>query len=215
MSINVQQLSLDLPCPVEMSDSGFPTYRADIRHFGKKVVIRTPEVEYMSLQQRMVGKSYSLAIQIDSWTRDQLNILESFVQANVVIPEDVEIPTGQLSDYRPVWPHAVAFITCSQRCNYYWRNPESDVCLSVKPEQLIMPGLFAFTIEVPYVYIGSHKGGERYSLVLRLLQVTYRPLTTYIEEPQALPPFDPEKSQSLQPTHLDGCEDDTTKNYPC
>ena len=72
------------------------------------------------------------------------------------------------------------------------------MCLSVSPDQLTQPGLFSFSIEVPYVYIGPHKGGERFSLSLRLLQVTYTPLSK-VEPPQVLPPPGPEKDTQTQP----------------
>lgn len=191
MSVNPQQLSLGLPRPEKVSRDGFPSYRSTIHHFGQKLVIKTPDVEYHGLQMRMTNGSCSLTVPIDSWTRSQLNTLECFVQCNVVIPEDVLAPAGSSRDYRPMWPYPVTFILCSQWCNYYWKNPETGMCRSVSPEQLTQPGLFSFSIEVPYVYIGPHKGGERYSLSLRLIQVTYTPLTE-VEMPCSIPPPSPE-----------------------
>ena len=177
MTVNPQQLSLGLPRPEKVRKDGFPSYRSTIYHYGQKLVIKTPEVEYHGLQTRMTNGAQSLTVPIDSWTRNQLNTLESFVQCNVVIPDDVLAPAGSSRDYRPLWPYPMTFIICSQWCNYYWKNPETGMCLSVSPEQLTQPGLFSFSIEAPFVYIGPHKSGERYSLSLRLLQVTYTPLS--------------------------------------
>ena len=202
MSVNPQQLTLGLPRPEKVSKDGFPSYRSTIHHYGQKLVIKTPDVEYHGLQTRKLKGSCSLTVPIDSWTRHQLNVLECFVQNNVVIPDDVLAPTDSSRDYRPMWPYPVTFIICSQWCNFYWRNPETGMCLSVSPEHLTQPGLFSFSIEVPYVFIGPHKGGERFSLSLRLLQVTYTPLSRTEPQPQALPqppPSESEKDMKTRP----------------
>ena len=197
MSINLQQLSLSLPCSQKMSDKGILSYRSALYHGGQKIVIKTPEVEYSGLHSRVINGSISLAIPIDSWTRTQLNTLEDFALGHVIIPDDVVAPAGASRDYRPIWPHPVAFVMCSQWCNYFWRNPETGHCTSVTPEHLTRPGLYSFSIEVPYVYIGPHKGGERFSLTLRLVQVTYTPLSNVEQQQQqqqqqqALPPPPP------------------------
>ena len=196
MSINLQQLSLNLPSSQKVSENGIQSYRSSIYHGGQKIVIKTPEVEYSGLHSRVINGSISLAIPIDSWTRTQLNTLEDFAQGHVIIPNDVVAPAGASRDYRPIWPHPVAFVMCSQWCNYFWRNPETGHCTSVKPELLTRPGLYSFSIEVPYVYIGPHKGGERFSLTLRLVQVTYTPLSNVEQQQQqqqqqALPPPPP------------------------
>ena len=200
MSINPHQLTLSSPRPEKVSKEGFPSYRSTIHHYGQKLVIKTPDVEYHGLQTRISKGTCSLTVPIDSWTRSQLNMLEGFIQHNVIIPDDVLAPAGSSRDYRPMWPYPVTFIICSQWCNFYWRNAETGTCHSVSPEQLTQPGLFSFSIKVPYVYIGPHKGGERFSLSLRLLQVTYTPLSK-VELPQALPPPPPgsEKDTKTQP----------------
>ena len=197
MSINLQQLSLNLPSSQKVSENGIQSYRSSIYHGGQKIVIKTPEVEYSGLHSRVTNGNISLAIPVDSWTRTQLNTLEDFAQGHVIIPNDVVAPAGASRDYRPIWPHPVAFVMCSQWCNYFWRNPETGHCTSVTPEHLTRPGLYSFSIEVPYVYIGPHKGGERFSLTLRLVQVTYTPLSNVEQQQQqqqqqqALPPPPP------------------------
>ena len=198
MAVNPQQLALSLPQPEKVSKDGFPSYRSTIHHYGLKLVIKTPDVEYHGLQTRMSKGTCALTVPIDAWTRSQLNALEKFVQQNIVIPDDVLAPTGSKRDYRPVWPYPMTFIICSQWCNFYWRNTETGVTLSVQPEQLTQPGFFSFSIEAPYAYIGPHKGGERYSLSLRLLQVTYTP-KTLMDLPQSLPPPRPEMEKKTQP----------------
>ena len=200
MSINVQQLSLNLPKLQKVSDNGSPNYRANLRHFGRKVFIKTPEVELTGLHLRKTANSCSILTPIDGWTREQLNKLETFVQGNVIIPEDVKAPEGQPRDYRSVWPYAVAFITCSPWCKYFWGSRD-NFGFSVKPEQLTLPGLYSFTIEAPYVYIGPHKGGERYSLVLRIVEVNYKSLSPMQQRALTLPePEDETKVQSLNQT---------------
>jgi len=203
MSVNLQQLSLGLPRPEKVSRGGFPSYRSTIHHYGQKLVLKTPDIEYHGLQTRMKDGICSLSVPIDSWTRSHLNALESFVQQNVVIPQDVLAPAGSRRDYRPLWPYPMTFLICSQWCNYYWRNPQTGTCRSVSPEQLTQPGLFSFSIEVPYVYIGPHKGGERYSLSLRILQVVYTPLSdeelsSEISRPPPGPPENEMKAQLRQ-----------------
>ena len=196
MEVNPQQLALSLPRPEQVSKDGFPSYRSTIHHYGRKLVIKTPDVEYHGLQTRMTNRSCSLMVPIDSWTRTQLNELEKFVQCNVVIPDDVLRPEGSKRDYRPMWPYPATFIICSQWCNYYWKDPETGRSLFVSPDQFTHPGLFSFSIEVPYVYIGPHKGGERYSLSVRLIEVTYTPLSK-VEPPRTIPPPPPEPGQRI------------------
>ena len=199
MTVNPQQLSLSLPRSEKVSKNGFPSYRSTIHHYGQKLVIKTPDVECLGLQTRMTNGTCSLTVPIDSWTRSQLNELEYFVQHNVVIPDDVLAPAGSSRDYRPLWPYPVTYIMCSQWCNYFWKNPETGMCLSVSPEQLTQPGLFSFSIELPYVYIGPHKGGERFSLSWRLLQVTYTPLRKEELSCAIPPPPEPEKETTTHP----------------
>lgn len=121
------------------------------------------------------GETKSVVIPIVPWLRLQLDKIEDFVQKSVNIPESVSSQASSLL-YKPVWPHDRMCISISKWLNLYVMNSVTGVYESASlKETKFGPGNYSITIEVPYIYIGSHKQGELYSLTIRAVQILYQP----------------------------------------
>ena len=86
------------------------------------------------------------------------------------------------------------YVSLSTWCNVMQENPATDTVTS-DPLENLGQGTYSITIEVPYIYIGPHKRGEDCSLLLRVVQIVYKPDTI---EPTIIP-FNPPEKKGRRP----------------
>ena len=173
-NLNPAELHLSTPMSKEVSGEG-KSYRQFINYHGMKVVLLTPNFQLESLKMRSHKGVQSALIPVESWLREQLNILERFVVDNVSIPEDVPKPTGIQTLYKSLWGSKNMYITLSKWCNFFQFKEGSGGYEPLTSSSNFGRGTYNVSIEVPYVYIGPHKDGHCYSLTLRIVQVVYKP----------------------------------------
>ena len=175
-NIDVSQLSLSEARSKEVCREGCYTYRQFITCNDQKLVIQTANCQEDRLYCKTENDRRSINIPVPSWLRNQLNLLEKFVKENVKIPEDVVKTLGDPPKFKALWDRDRMYIGASNWCKYYCSNDNGFDDKLVSPDYLFGHGIYRFNIEVPYVYIGPHKDGSSFSLTLRIVQVSYRPL---------------------------------------
>jgi len=160
---------------VEVGDKKF--YRQYIRLSGGKVIIATPAFTVDTLTFRDNSpKNRSLLVPFNSWTREQIHILEDFVKANVSLPTDFK-PQPGVDAFKPVWEGENVFISVSPWCSFFRYDSQSGNYKTMDSHGPFFRGSYHISVEVPYCYIGPHKEGQTYSLTLRVVQVLYHPET--------------------------------------
>ena len=172
--LDISHLNLSEPRPKEVCQEGCNTYRQFITCNGQKLVIQTPDFEEDRLYSRSKNDLRSLNIPVSAWVREQLNLLEKFVEENVTIPEDVKKALGE-PKYKELWDRERMYIGASNWCKYYRCEGNSFDAKPVSPDSWFGHGTYKFYIEVPYVYIGPHKNGSSFSLTLRIVEVIHKP----------------------------------------
>ena len=116
----------------------------------------------------------SLAVPVDDWLRTQLTNIEKDIMMKVSIPSDVPKSKEGAYVYKPLSLSETLFVPVSKFCKYfkYDQTKHAHVCLeSFEPFE---KGHYNVNIEVSHVYIGPHKGGQNFSLSLRITQLTYK-----------------------------------------
>ncbi len=115
-------------------------------------------------------------VPIDSWTRQQLNVLETFVMNNVKIPDDVLSmwkPGGKATiPYKPFWNGSTMTINMSKWCKLTINFQERGEL--VDSISLLKRGLYQFELEFPHIYFGNHKDNYLYSIACRIVKVNYQ-----------------------------------------
>lgn len=126
------------------------------------------------MRKANAGSQFSVLVPVEPWLRDQLNIIEDFAKQNANVGNFIMSSMNALS-YKPLWPGQRMYIRVSQWCTILRRNIETGKYDSVKLDTPLGPGTYNLTIEVPYIYIGTHKSGEDFSLSLRITQIVFEP----------------------------------------
>ena len=171
--------------------------RQYISYMGTKLQLRTPSFKCEGLKRKQNGPFLSVLVQIDPWLRQELDKLETYVKENVSFTKTPSSPTDIVS-YRPLWRGNAMYIALSSWCNVIMRNHKTDTFESVSSYDKLGRGTYSISIEVPYVYIGPHKHGEDFSLLLRAVQIVYEPepvAPTILSAHPSEKPEKPEKSE--------------------
>ena len=116
----------------------------------------------------------SLAVPVDSWLRSQLTTIEKAVMMNVRIPDDVPKTKDGAYVYRPLYIKDTLFLTVSKWCKFYKYDHSQGGYVLLDSFQPFEKGHYNVNIEVAHVYIGPHKGGQNFSLSLRITQIMYK-----------------------------------------
>ena len=186
--VNEANLSLSSPTKYEVTNQP-PHLRQYISYQGNKLQLRIPEFKLDALKRKEYGGLFSVLIPTEPWLRTQLDVIEKFVQENVNFTKNLIGAQTSAIVYKPLWKGDSMYVSLSTWCNVMQENPATDTVTSVPLENLGQ-GTYSITIEVPYIYIGPHKRGEDCSLLLRVVQIVYKPDTV---EPTIIPSNPPEK----------------------
>ena len=170
-------MQLDTCEKIEKDDpSGRPSYRQRLYYDNKKLVISTAFYQMQSLKLKECKIGYSLSIPIDSWTRQQLNCLESFTMKNAKIPHDLSSTwkvTGKCTTpYKPFWNGSTITMNLSKWCKL---TINSEDCGELTDSiSRLKDGLYQFDIEFPHIYFGEHKNNFLCSITSRIVKVNYQ-----------------------------------------
>lgn len=115
----------------------------------------------------------SMIIPIDDWLRSQLTQLQDYVVANTVFPIDVPRTSDGSYLFKPLFALDTIMIPMSKWCKIFKFDKCKGLYVLQDKFAQFAKGNFTVTIEVPHVYIGPHKGGQNFSLSLRIRQVLY------------------------------------------
>ena len=173
--IEMANLSLSPAAKYEVKEK--TVFRQYIRYSGAKLMLMTPTFHANELDMRTYdnGETYSVVIPIVPWLRIQLDKVEDFAQKNINIPESVSSQASEVL-YKPLWPHERMCVSISKWRDFFVMNSETGLYENVSVKDTKFgPGNYSIAIEVPYIYIGSHKNGELYSLTIRAVQIFYQP----------------------------------------
>ena len=77
--------------------------------------------------------------------------------------------------YRPLYQKENMFVSISHWCNILRLNRESGSFDSVSLPEMNGKGVYSIVMEVPYIYVGDHKNGEKFSVALRIVEIWFEP----------------------------------------
>ena len=176
-SINNDQLILTAPTPDKVPAS----YKQLLRINGKKVVLQSPNHQTNSGLFFYCNDNDSkyIAVPVDDWLRTQLSNIEKFVMMKVSIPSNVPKSKEGSYVYKPLALTDTLLLTVSKWCKYFKFNKSKGGHVLLENFEQFERGQYNFNIEVAHVYIGPHKGGQNFSLSLRVTQITYKEDESY------------------------------------
>lgn len=148
------------------------------------------------------GGNKTVSVPVDSWMNDQITTVHNFMIENVIIPVDVEGKDG-VAPFKPLMLMSSLFIMVSKFCQFVFYDEENKRYNMFNPSQFVLgKGLYAFTIEMPYVYMAKHKHGHRASLSMIITQVEYTPEVLPLQVISTTPqqPSVPEPKPTKGPT---------------
>ena len=116
----------------------------------------------------------ALAVPVDTWLRTQLSTIEKAVMMKVTIPPDVPKSKEGAYLYRPLLLRDTLFLTVSKWCKYFKYDKSKGGYTLLEKFIPFEKGQYNVNIEVAHVYIGPHKGGQNFSLSLRITQIMYK-----------------------------------------
>ena len=173
--ISGEELSLSAPILEKVSGDS-PSYRQFLRHQGKKVIIPTENFSAASLNIRTDNKRRSVMIPTDGPFRAQLDVIETFVTKNVIIPPGVvRSPDCKVPIYKAQWPQNNMFVTLAPWCKFFKHDSQTNSYVVMDPQGPFGNGTYHMMVEVSHIYIGPHKEGQLFSLSLHVVQVVYQP----------------------------------------
>ena len=100
---------------------------------------------------------------LDSVTKAKLQVIENFVQANVVSEK-----------YKPLFLHNAMYVNLSKWCKYELMKPDGSR-QPLPAETYLGKGTYSLEIQASHVYIGPHRGGETFSISLHIVRLGYQP----------------------------------------
>ena len=171
-SINDVQLTLNAPTPDKVPAS----YKQLLTINGKKVILQTRCHQTHSGLSIYCNDTDSkcLAVPLDDWLRTQLSNIEKFVIMNVSIPSDVPKSKEGAYVYKPFVLRDTLLLPISKWCKYFKFDKSKGGHVLLENFEHFERGKYNVDIEVSHVYIGPHKGGQNFSLSLRVTQITYK-----------------------------------------
>ena len=130
-------------------------YKQYLRYNGGRLSLRTNPMHLESLTVIERQDSKSVCIPIDSWMNEQLTTVQNFMEKNVTIPADVEGRAG-VAAFKPLIILSSLFIMVSKFCQYLFYDEALKTFNVFSPAQYALgKGLYVFTIDLPYVYLGK------------------------------------------------------------
>lgn len=116
----------------------------------------------------------SMMLPIDDWLRRQLSMIQDFVISHVAMPADVPQTEEGAYVFKDVLERDSLLIPVSKWCRIYKFDAASKAYIRLdKFLPFFGKGSFSATIEASHIYIGPHKGGQHFSLSLRVMQIVY------------------------------------------
>ena len=100
-NINVTKISLSPVIKYEVANKS-PTYRQCIHYNGVKLMFMMPEFEVGQVSLRKPDSDVSVLVPVGEWMRRQFNLVEKFVQQNVILPLETIQQTTPIF-YKPLW----------------------------------------------------------------------------------------------------------------
>ena len=155
------------------------TYKQSIRVNGNKLFLQSmyhrtedgiPLISYG-------GDRFTITIPMDSWIRQNLSVIERFIQNNVQIPNDVPRCANGSYSFKTLLNKLNLQILLSKWCKFLTYDPNKMCYIAVDFNHFLQhnaKGEFSVKIECAHVYIGPHKNGHQYSLSLRAHQVVFK-----------------------------------------
>ena len=116
----------------------------------------------------------SMSVPVDDWLRSQLTRFQNFVIANATIPSDVPQSSDGSYVFKSLLDQNSIMIPLSKWCKIYKYCPDQGTYTRTDNLKQFRKGDFAATIDISHVYIGPHKGGQHFSLSLRVKRVVYQ-----------------------------------------
>ena len=170
--VNEAQVTLTNPTPEKVPSS----YKQLIRVNGEKVILQTANYQTKSglLFYCNRNEMKALAVPVDDWLREQLTNIEKAVMTKVTIPPDVPKSKEGAYVYRPLILRDTLFLSVSKWCRYFKFDSSKGGYTVLENFVPFEKGQYNVNIEVSHVYIGPHKGGQNFSLSLRITQIMYK-----------------------------------------
>ena len=111
---------------------------------------------------------------------------------NVALPPGLPRPEHNAAPlYKPLWQNNNLFVSISPWCDYYKYDVNMGEYHRMTKEGPLDKGTYHVTLEAPYIYIGTHKGGHLFTLTPCVIQLVYQP------EPSA-PALEPSIANPLE-----------------
>ena len=183
-SLNPQQLELGKPeqyiPKVPVSDT-LPRYHQTISYGGCKLNIQVPASELFALiysNKSMYGDA--VLVPVSKWLKQQFELINMFVERNACIPNELSMQwsVNLPSYYKPIYDGHNIFISMSKFCRFTEEVNGNLIDLPCQPRPNFGKGLYSFTIEVPYVYIGPHQAGHLYTTQLRVTRIHFQSIAS-------------------------------------
>ena len=157
-------------------DKHYPRYEQKVNYLGNKLQFYSEKIHMTDIEY--VGTFFHMGravfIPIDKNLRQQLNILEEFVKANVEIPEDLSSFSEDENVYKPLYSGPQMHIQLSKFCKFY-RNNRKIPYEDKQDLPTFGKGTYQFQIEVPHIYIGPHQNGKLVSISLCVTGINFCP----------------------------------------
>ena len=172
-AIEAEQLHLDDITPANKVPG---SYKQTIRMNGNRIYLQTMNyrTETGIFMFQHTENKFSLRLPLDNWLRRNLGLLQDFVVSHTKIPVDVPRRDGTTYVFKSVIEQDSMMISVSKWCKFYEFDGSKGAYIEVDNFSQFSKGEFSVNIEVSHVYIGPHKGGQHFSLFLRVHQITYK-----------------------------------------
>ena len=160
------------------ADHLYPKFHQPLLYDGTKLCLQTPAVHLDKLYYNKHQIGYSLYVPVTPWLRQQLSLIDAYVDKNVTINSELlqAWPEKRLSYYKPFYHGEKLYMLLGNYCKFTEATSESDYkIIQSPPLPDLGSGLYSFHIEIPQVYIGPHKDGNLISVNLRIVRVHYQP----------------------------------------
>ena len=116
----------------------------------------------------------ALSVPVDDWLRTQLSTIEKAVMTKVNVPLDVLKSKEGAYVYRPLLLKDSLLVTVSKWCKYFRFDKSRGAYELLEDFVPFVKGQYSVNIEASHVYIGPHRGGQNFSLSLRVSQIMYK-----------------------------------------
>ena len=169
--INEAEVTLTEPTP----DKVPAAYKQLVKINGERAILQTANYRTNSGLHFYCNKEMkALIVPVDTWLRTQLSTLEKAAMMKVTIPPDVPKAKEGVYVYKPLPSRDSLLLTVSKWCKYFKYDKSKGGYELLKDFIPFEKGQYNVNIEISHVYIGPHKGGQNFSLSLRISQILYK-----------------------------------------